>query len=111
MCTSVSHIYNNEGKSTINLGVDMHLWSCYIKKKRQLHRRQMEERTYREYIKLHIAVDTKSKQIISFRVTKGTVHDDTKKFVPMIKEISKHNEITTKCMQIKHMIVQLISIY
>ena len=22
MCTSVSHIYNNEGKSTINLGVD-----------------------------------------------------------------------------------------
>jgi hypothetical protein len=33
MCTSVSHIYNNEGKSTINLGVDMHLWSCYIKKR------------------------------------------------------------------------------
>jgi Transposase DDE domain len=50
---------------------------------------------------LHIAVDTKSKQIISFRVTKGTVHD-TKKFVPMIKEISKHNEITKVHMQIKH---------
>lgn len=53
----------------------------------------MEERACREYIKLHIAVDVKSKQIISFRVTKGTVHD-TKKFVPMIKEISKHNKIT-----------------
>jgi Transposase DDE domain len=50
---------------------------------------------------LRIAVDTKSKQIISFRVTKGTVHD-TKKFVPMIKEISKHNEITKVHMQIKH---------
>ncbi len=45
----------------------------------------------REYIKLDIAVDTtKSKQIISFRVTKGTVHD-RKKFVPLIKEISNNN--------------------
>ena len=43
----------------------------------------------REYLKLHIAIDVKSKQIVSFRVTKCTVHD-TKKFVPMIKEISKH---------------------
>ena len=34
-----------------------------------------------------------SKQIISFRVTKGTVHD-SKKFVPMIKEISKQQNIT-----------------
>ena len=46
----------------------------------------------REYLKLHIAVDVKSQQIISFRVTKGTVHD-TKKFVPMIKEISKYHRI------------------
>jgi len=51
----------------------------------------MEEER-REYLKLHIVVDTKSKQIISFRVTKGTVHD-SKKFVPMIKEISKHHKI------------------
>ena len=56
----------------------------------------MEERwkkERREYLKLHIAVDIKSKQIISFRVTKGTVHD-SKKFVPMIKEISNNNNIT-----------------
>jgi len=46
----------------------------------------------REYLKLQIAADVKSKQIISFRVTKGTVHD-SKKFVPMIKEISKHHKI------------------
>jgi len=46
----------------------------------------------REYLKLHIAVDAKSKQIVSFRITKGTVHDN-KKFIPMIKEISKTNNI------------------
>lgn len=42
---------------------------------------------------MHIAVDIKSKQIISFRITKITVHD-TKKFVPMVKEISKNNNLT-----------------
>ena len=46
----------------------------------------------REYLKLHIEVDIKSKQIISFRITKGVVHD-TRKFVRMIKEISKHHRI------------------
>lgn len=69
----------------------------------------MEERTCREYLKLHIAADTKTKQIISFRVTKHTVHDN-KKFVPMIKEIFKNNKLQ-RYMQIKHMTVQLISIY
>lgn len=69
----------------------------------------MEERTCREYLKLHIAADTKTKQIISFRVTKRTVHDN-KKFVPMIKEIFKNNKLQ-RYMQIKHGTVQLISIY
>ncbi|MGB9168637.1 MAG: transposase [Nitrososphaeraceae archaeon] len=51
------------------------------------------KKEHREYLKLHIAVDIKSKQIISFRVTKDTVHD-TKKFVPIIKERSKLHNIT-----------------
>jgi hypothetical protein len=45
-------------------------------------------RNKKEFIKLHIAVDAKSKKVISFRVTKGNVHD-SKKFSPMIKELSE----------------------
>lgn len=42
----------------------------------------------KEFIKLHIAVDAKSEKIISFRVTKGNIHD-SKKFIPLIREASK----------------------
>src|SRR5262249_17049160 len=42
----------------------------------------------KEFIKLHIAVDAKSEKIVSFRVTKGNVHD-SKKFSPMIREVSE----------------------
>jgi hypothetical protein len=45
-------------------------------------------RKKKEFIKLHIAVDAKSEQIVSFRVTKGNVHD-SKKFSPMIREVSE----------------------
>ena len=46
-------------------------------------------REKKEFIKLHIAVDDdKSKKVISFRITKGNVHD-TKKFAPLIKEAIK----------------------
>ena len=37
-------------------------------------------REKKEFVKLHIAVDEKSKEVVSFRITKGNVHD-TKKFV------------------------------
>src|SRR5215475_8847888 len=47
-------------------------------------------RKKKEFVKLHIAVDAKSKKIISFRVTKGNVHD-SKKLGPMIREIDKEN--------------------
>ncbi|HJS64819.1 MAG TPA: transposase [Nitrososphaeraceae archaeon] len=62
----------------------------YLRKVLYIEDKWKKER--REYLKLHIAVDTKSKQIISFLITKGTVHD-SKKFVPMIKEISKNHRI------------------
>jgi DDE family transposase len=45
-------------------------------------------RKKKEFVKLHIAVDAKSEKIISFRITKGNVHD-SKKFSSMIREITK----------------------
>jgi hypothetical protein len=91
MCTNFRDIYNNNriGKS-ITLVIDASGLTT-SKKGNYIEDKWKKER--REYLKLHIAVDVKSKQIISFRITKGTVHD-SKKFVPMIKEISKNNNIT-----------------
>jgi hypothetical protein len=91
MCTNFRDIYNNNriGKS-ITLVIDASGLTT-SKKGNYIEDKWKKER--REYLKLHIAVDVKSKQIVSFRITKGTVHD-SKKFVPMIKEISKNNNIT-----------------
>jgi hypothetical protein len=91
MCTSFRDIYNNNkiGKS-ITIVVDASGLTT-SKKGNYIEDKWKKER--REYLKLHIAVDVKSKQIVSFRITKGTVHD-SKKFIPMIKEISKHHNIT-----------------
>jgi Transposase DDE domain len=49
-------------------------------------------RNKKEFIKLHIAVDAKSKKVVSFRVTKGNIHD-SKKFSPIIREVSKEYDI------------------
>lgn len=49
-------------------------------------------RKRKEFIKLHIAVDAKSEKIVSFRVTKGNVHD-SKKLGPMIKEVAEEYDI------------------
>jgi hypothetical protein len=49
-------------------------------------------RKKKEFIKLHIAVDAKSKKVVSFRVTKGNVHD-SKKFSPMVREVSEQYDI------------------
>lgn len=49
-------------------------------------------RKKKEFVKLHIAVDAKSMKIISFRVTKGNVHD-SKKLCPMIKEVTEKYDI------------------
>ncbi|MFZ0512228.1 MAG: IS5 family transposase [Candidatus Nitrosopolaris sp.] len=49
-------------------------------------------RKKKEFIKLHIAVDAKSKKIVSFRVTKGNVHD-SKQFSPMIRDVSEEYTI------------------
>ena len=46
----------------------------------------------KEFVKLHIAVDEKSKKVVSFRITKGNVHD-TKKFGPLVKESAKRHNI------------------
>jgi hypothetical protein len=49
-------------------------------------------RKKKEFIKLHIAVDAKSEKIVSFRITKGNVHD-SKKFSPMIREAYEEYDI------------------
>ena len=97
MCTNVRNVYNlnnndndNSKGESITLAIDASGLNI-SKKAHYIEDKWKKER--REYLKLHIAVNTESKQIISFRVTKGTVHD-TKKFVPMIKEIFKHHNIT-----------------
>ena len=51
-------------------------------------------RKKKEFIKLHIAVDAKSKKIVSFRVTKGYVHD-SKKFCSLLKEAAQNYDIDT----------------
>src|SRR4249920_2199536 len=48
-------------------------------------------REKKEFVKLHIAVDEKSKKVVSFRITKGNVHD-TKKFGPLVKESAKRHD-------------------
>ena len=39
----------------------------------------------KDFVKLHISIDEKSKKVVSFRITKGNVHDK-KKFGPLVKE-------------------------
>ncbi len=46
----------------------------------------------KEFVKLHIAVDEKSKKVISFRITKGDVHD-SKKFCSLVKEAAQNYNI------------------
>ena len=92
MCTHFSYIYNNNNRIGKSITVVIDASGLTTSKKgNYIEDKWKKER--REYLKLHIAVDVKSKQIVSFRITKGTVHD-SKKFVPMIKEISKNNNIT-----------------
>jgi DDE family transposase len=49
-------------------------------------------RKKKEFIKLHIAVDAKSEKIVSFRITRGNVHD-SKKFSPMIRDAYEDYDI------------------
>ena len=50
------------------------------------------KREKKEFVKLHISVDEKSKKVVSFRITKGNVHD-TKKFGPLVKEAASKHDI------------------
>ena len=50
------------------------------------------KREKKEFVKLHISVDEKSKKVVSFRITKGDVHD-TKKFGPLVKEAASKYDI------------------
>lgn len=49
-------------------------------------------RKKKEFVKLHIAVDAKSKKVVSFRITKGNVHD-ARKFGPLVREAAEKCDI------------------
>ena len=75
---SMTLVVDSSGLSTTKKG-------AYIEK---LWRKQK-----RKFVKLHIAVDKKTKKIAEFRVTGSRTHD-TKKLPPMVKDASKKNKIT-----------------
>jgi len=58
-------------------------------------------REKKEFFKLHIAVDEKSKKVVSFRITKGNVHH-TKKFGPLVKESDDGEKINSRKEQPRH---------
>ncbi|MGH9976729.1 MAG: IS5 family transposase [Nitrososphaeraceae archaeon] len=49
-------------------------------------------RKRKEFVKLHIAVDAKSEKNMSFRVTKGNLHD-SKKLGPMLRAVAEEYDI------------------
>lgn len=49
-------------------------------------------RKKKEFVKLHIAIDAKSKKVVSFRITKGNVHD-TRKFGSLVREAAEKYDI------------------
>ena len=74
----VTLVVDSSGLSTTRKG-------AYIEK--------MWRKQKRKFVKLHIAVDKKTKKIVEFRVT-GSKTADTRKFRPLVKEASKKNKIT-----------------
>lgn len=81
---------NNKDKRPLTLIVDASGLTI-TKKGDYIEQRWIRKK--KEFIKLHIiAVDAKSKKVVSFRVTKGNIHD-SKKFSPMIREVSEQYDI------------------
>lgn len=76
---TVDLVFDSSGLSTTNNGTYLeHKW----KKQR------------REYVKLHVSVDIKSKKIVSYIITPGN-SSDTKQFVPLFESAKK------QCIKIK----------
>ena len=83
--SSLGQLNFEENDKPITLIVDVASGLTNYIKERRLHEEKWV-REKKEFIKLHIAVDDeKSKKVVSFKITKGNVHD-TKKFGPLIKE-------------------------
>ena len=70
---TVDLVFDSSGLSTTNNGTYLeHKW----KKQR------------REYVKLHVSVDIKSKKIVSYTITPGN-SSDTKQFIPLFESAKK----------------------
>ena len=81
---------NNDGNNPITVIVGASGLLTITKKGDYIEQKWIRKR--KEFIKLHIAVDAKSEKIISFRVTKGNVHD-SKKFSPILREVYEGYDI------------------
>ena len=71
---TVELVFDSSGLSTTNRGT-------YLEDK--------WKRQKREYVKLHVSVDVKTKKIVSYKITHGH-SSDTKQFIPLFKEAKKH---------------------
>jgi hypothetical protein len=60
--------------------------------KKGSHIEEMWTREKRKFVKLHIVADRKTGKIVGFRVTSEKT-GDTKKFVPMVKEVAKKRRV------------------
>jgi Transposase DDE domain len=80
---------DNDDEKPISLVVDA---SCLTVSKKGDYIEEKWIRKKKEFIKLHMAADAKSKKVISFRITRGNVHD-AKKFCPLVRESSKKYNI------------------
>jgi hypothetical protein len=59
----------------------------------------------KDFVNLHIAVDEKSKKVVSFRITKGDVYD-SKKFCSLVKKKLLKVIISTWFMRIRLTIIE-----
>ncbi|MFZ0513051.1 MAG: IS5 family transposase [Candidatus Nitrosopolaris sp.] len=86
---SIVNDNDNDSEGPITLVVDA---SGLIASKKGDYIEEKWIRKKNKFIKLHIAADAKSKKVVSFRITRGNVHD-AKKFCPLVRESSKKYNI------------------
>jgi Transposase DDE domain len=86
---SIGNVNDNDNEEPISLVVDA---SGLTVSKKGDHIEEKWIRKKKEFIKLHMAADAKSKKVVSFRITRGNVHD-AKKFCPLVRESFKKYNI------------------
>jgi hypothetical protein len=89
--SSIGELNFEENGEPITLIVDDASGLTVSKKGDYIEEKWIREK--KEFIKLQIVVDDKSKKVISFRITKGNDVHDTKKFGHLVKEAAEKHGI------------------